>query len=156
MNEIYIVFHCRGSYDDYQEIAVKAFADNDAAELFAEELRERKKKFDVNMDKLRTIEQEWYKHNPWPAPPRGYPKALPSFPGPRKSWTAEQKEKLMQVNNYNEKVTTEFQEKNITHYAARSTITNEFKSTLTAHELEDIESMERESHWSVEAIPFQE
>lgn len=130
MNEIYLVLCCSGSYDDYRETPVKAFGMHEDAELFAMEMRDRKKKRDENYEKNLLIEQAWRNANPMAKLPRNYPKPEPSFPGPKKHWNEDQKHQLRKVKTWNEQTVADIQAKNRAYFAALSTVNEAFKSTL--------------------------
>lgn len=156
MNEIYLVMHCSGSYDEYRETPVRSFADSAAAELFAIEMRDRKKKRDENYEKSRLLNQAYRDANKMAQLPRNYPKPEPSFPGPKKHWNEDQKHQLRKVKTWNEQTVADIQAKNRAYFEALSKVNDDFKSTLSEQEREDIEKMDSDSEWSVEPIPFQE
>jgi hypothetical protein len=155
MKEIYLVLCCSGSYDDYRETPVKAFGMHEDAELFVMGMHDRKKKRDEIYEKSLLVNQAWRDANPMARAPRNYPKPEPNFIGPRKSWTAEQKEQLRQVKVWNENTVADLQEKNRAYFAALSKVNDDFVSTLSAQEREDLDTMDSDSHWSVEPIPFE-
>ena len=156
MDEIYLVLHCTGSYEDYREVALKAFSTVEKAQEIVDTMNIRKKRCDANREKQMLSDQAWRTANPHPIARRGYPKALPHFPGPQKSWTAEQKEKLRQTKAWNKKAEEELAEQNRAWHAAFMTRHEESLLGLSQEEREDLDSFDSDSTWTVEPIPFEE
>ena len=135
---------------------LKAFATEAGAQELVDAMNERKKRCDANREKQALMDQEWRTAHPRPMVHRNYPKSEPHFPGPKKSWTAEQKEKLKQVQAWNKKQTEDIAEKNRAWHAAYMTKRDDSMKIFTAEEQEDLHNFDSDSHWSIEPIPFEE
>jgi hypothetical protein len=156
MNEIYLVLHSNGSYDAYQEFPIKAFSKIEKSKEFVDAMYLRKLRWEANSQKQMQMDQEWLTANPYLTIRRGYPKPLPSFPGPRKSWTAEQKEELKQTQNWNKKVEREISEQTRAWNTAYMAKQEEFLLGLSQKEKDDLSSFNSDSNWSIEPIPYEE
>lgn len=156
MAEIYLVMHCSGSYEDYYEAPVKAFATEAQAQALVDAMNARKLRWDANREKQMLLDQAWRTANPRPMAKKGYPKALPHFPGPQKSWTAEQKEKLSQARTWNRKAEEELAEKNRAWHEAFMTKQEESLLGLSQEERDDLSSFDSDSGWTIEPILYEE
>ena len=156
MSEIYLVLHCSGSYEDYYETPLKAFASKAKAQELVDAMNERKHRWDANRQTQIQLDKDWCNANPRPMAKKVYPKTLPSFSGPQKCWTAEQKEKLSQAKTWNRKAEEEFVEQNCAWHTAFMARQEEFLLGLSREERDDLSSFDSESNWSIEPIPYEE
>jgi hypothetical protein len=153
MSTIFIISQSEGEYDSYSSWPVAATHDEQKAKDYVADMEQRLIKANAAREQIQQHMTTWDLANPRP-----YPKAhtkvtpLPSFKGPKKSWTAEQKALYKKVD-----------EDNRAHCAAESKPFSDwckeryeeqvrFVQSFPSDLQEDINHMGSDAMWSYEDI----
>lgn len=156
MNELYLVMHCHGSYDDYSEVPVLASFDRALLDAKVDELNMRKVARDAAYSAINQHMMGWEQTCPRPRFVDIKDDPLPSFPGKKSSWTAEQRAELKAAKEANQAKQLDtgrpFRDWATSRYEELKRYTETFDLQIQ----EDLKEMSSDSSWSIELVSYVE